>query len=148
MEKKTYYLSRSEEKAVNALLKRVYLDGRRPACKYCLSSNVERYGKSKGVQQYRCITCGRKFVAGKALPGRKASTDIIAGALNCFYAGMSYPNIVNNIKQQTGKDFTKAMIKNWIVHFTDNALHKTRELHPEVGLTWIVNGCELEIGAK
>lgn len=147
-----YYLSKSEEKAsarmMKALLKSVYLEGQRTECKYCHSSNVERYGRFNEVQLYRCNSCGRKFGAGKDLPGRQATIDIIAGALNCFYAGMSYPNIVNNIKQLTDKEFTKVTIKNWIVQFTDNALHKTRELHPEVGLNWIVNGFELGIGTK
>jgi transposase-like protein len=145
-------MSKSEEKglawALKTVIKKAYSDGRRPACKYCLSSNVERYGVSKRVQQYRCNSCGRKFRAGQTLPRRKASADIIAGALNCFYAGMSHRDILNNIKQQTDKDFTKVMIKNWIVQFTDKALRKTRELRPEVGLTWIVSGFELDTGAK
>ena len=152
MEKKPYYISKSEEKAsalfLKALLKNVYSEGRGTECKYCHSSNVERYGQSKGVQRFYCNSCGRKFVSGNALPGSKATIDIIAGALNCFYGGMSRHNIMNNIKQQTGKDFTKVMIKNWIVKFTGSALDKTRELHPEVGLTWIVNGFELDTGAK
>jgi transposase-like protein len=78
----------------------------------------------------------------------KTSTDIIAGALNCYYGGMSLYNIANNIKQQTDKDFTEVGIKNWINRFTRAALSKTSGLHPNVGPVWIVNECELDVGDK
>jgi len=147
-----YYLSKSEEKALvqatKTVLKSVLQEVQRIECKYCRSKDIEFYGHSKGIKQYYCNSCHRKFVANGALPGMKTSTDIIAGALNCYYGGMSLYNIVNNIKQQTNKDFTEVGIKNWINRFTETALSKTSGLHPNVGPVWIVNECELDVGDK
>lgn len=40
-------------------------------CKHCQSTNVSKYGTAKGVQQYWCKECERKFENNGAIPEMK-----------------------------------------------------------------------------
>jgi transposase-like protein len=108
-------------------------------CKVCGGTHTRKYGTYKGVQNYYCDDCNTKFTGTDALANGRVSPTYIASALNEFYNGLSFHDIENNINQQTSDGISHTAVIKWINKFTNEAIKQTRELHPKVGDTWVVD---------
>ena len=58
-------------------------------CKFCGSKDVVKDGLRKGVQDYWCKSCRRKFAGNNALPGMRVPADQVVAAVSMFYEGLS-----------------------------------------------------------
>jgi transposase-like protein len=108
-------------------------------CKTCDSTNTRKYGKYKGTQNYYCNDCHTKFTGTDALPRHRVSPAFVASALNEFYNGLSFHDIENNIDMQTGDDISHTAVYKWVNKYTADAIKATKDLHPDVGDTWIAD---------
>jgi putative transposase len=115
-------------------------------CKHCKGQHTRKYGLYKGVTQYYyCDDCNKKFVGTDALPGHRVSPSFIASALNEYYDGLSFHDIENNIERQTDTDISHTAINKWVDKYTNEAIKQTKNLHPEVGNTWIADETYIRI---
>lgn len=117
-------------------------------CKNCGSSAVYRFGTYKGTQLYMCKSCKRKFADNKALPRMRTPTEQVSDALNMHYEGMSLNAIKRNLKQQNNYDVSDVAIYKWIDRFTDDAIKKFKDVHPNVGDVWVADETVLKIGGE
>jgi len=117
-------------------------------CKFCQSQHTRKYGLYKGVQNYYCDDCHTKFTGTDALAHGKVSPSFIVNALNEYYSGMSFHEIESNIEHQTDTDISHTAIIKWINKYTAEAIRRTKDLHPEVGDTWIADETYLQTDVK
>ena len=86
-----------EEPPVADLEEHHYTEPEPIKCKWCGSTDIMKYGLRKGVQEYTCQKCGRKFIA-KDAPYKKQSTgEQIGASLAMFYDGLSFPDIARQL---------------------------------------------------
>lgn len=114
-------------------------------CKNCGSEAVVKYGSYKGVPRYFCKVCQRKFKADSALFHMKAPADYISIALSMYYTGSSITDIRNHLKQEHGYYPSKHVVFEWVDKFTSLAANQFRDVHPQVGDTWIADETVLEL---
>jgi putative transposase len=117
-------------------------------CKFCGSQNTRKYGFSKGIQSYFCNDCGTKFTGTDALSHGKVSPSFIADALEEYYGGMSFHEIENKINKQTDGAISHTAITKWVNKYTSEAIRQTRDLHPQVGDTWIADETYIKTDIK
>jgi transposase-like protein len=117
-------------------------------CKFCQSQNTRKYGLYKGVQNYYCSDCHKKFTGTDALAHGKVSPSFIVNALNEYYSGMSFHEIENNIEHQTDSDISHTAVIKWINKYTAEAIRRTKDLHPEVGNKWIADETYIQTDVK
>jgi putative transposase len=108
-------------------------------CKFCNGQHTRKYGLYKSVQNYYCDDCHKKFTGTDALPHGRVSPAFIASALKEYYEGLSFHDIEHNIENQTDSDISHTAIMKWVNKYTDEAIQKTKDLHPKVGDTWIAD---------
>jgi putative transposase len=118
------------------------------ACKFCGSQHTRKYGLTKGVQAYFCNDCRTRFIGTDALPHGRVSPSYIANALQEYYSGMSFRQIEDNIEQQTGEAISHTAVVKWINKYTAEAIRQTRDLHPNVGDTWIADETYIQTDIK
>lgn len=118
------------------------------ACKFCNGQNTRKYGLHKGVQNYYCDDCDRKFTGTDALSHGRVSPAYIASALNEYYSGMSFHEIENNIDTLTDNDISHVAIIKWINKFTNKAIKHTKDLKPKVGNVWIADETYIQTDIK
>ncbi len=116
-------------------------------CKNCGSESIIKWGKVNGVPRYFCKSCKRKFADNGALPGMSTPIEHVADAVHSHFEGMSLDAITRNIEQE-GNTVSDAAIFKWVDRFTDEAIHMTKDLHPEVGQIWVGDETVLKIGGK
>jgi putative transposase len=120
-----------------------------PACRYCGSNAVVKFGKYKGVQRYWCKVCERKFKADDTLFHMKTPANQVTSALNMFYEGMSIKAIRRNLQQEYGNMPSTATIYEWIQKYTQYATDSIEGYKPKkVGDTWIADETVIEIDGK
>jgi len=117
-----------------------------PACRYCGSNAVVKFGKYKGVQRYWCKVCKRKFKADDTLFHMKTPANQVTSALNMFYEGMSIKAIRRNLQQEYGNMPSTATIYEWIQKYTQYATDSITGYNPKkIGDTWIADETVIEI---
>jgi putative transposase len=109
------------------------------ACKFCQGQHTRKFGWYKGIQNYYCNDCQKKFTGTDALSHGRVSPPFIVNALNEYYDGMSYHDIEHNIEYQTDSDISHTAIIKWVNKYTDKAIEETKDLHPKVGNTWVAD---------
>lgn len=114
-------------------------------CKYCGSPAVVKFGTYKGVQRYWCKACQRKFKGDNSLFHMKVSADHISTALSMYYSGSSISDIRNHLKQEHGYYPSKHVVFEWVDKFTSLASKQFRDVHPQVGDTWVADETVLEL---
>jgi len=119
-----------------------------PNCKNCGSTAVYKFGTYKGTQLYMCKSCKRKFTDNDALPRMRTPTEQVSDALNMHYEGMSFNAIKRNLKQQNNYDVSDIAIYKWVDRFTDDAIKKFKDVHPNVGDVWVADETVLKIGGE
>jgi putative transposase len=108
-------------------------------CKICGGQHTRKYGLHKGVQNYYCNDCHKKFTGTDALEHGRVSPVHIVNALKEYYDGMSYHDIEHNIEDRTDNDISHTAIMKWVNKYTKEAVRETKDLHPKVGNTWIAD---------
>ena len=108
-------------------------------CKFCQGQHTRKFGTYKGIQNYYCNDCQKKFTGTDALSHGRVSPSYIVNALNEYYDGMSFHEIENNIEHQTDSDISHTAVIKWVNKYTDEAVEQTKDLHPKVGNTWIAD---------
>ncbi len=116
-----------------------------PHCKICDSASVRKFGTYKGVQNYYCNECHTKFTGTDALPHGRVSPSYIASALNNFYTGSSFHDIENDIDNRTHEGVSHTAVIKWVNKYTADAIKATKDLHPNVGDTWIADESYLRV---
>lgn len=118
-------------------------------CKHCRSSaHVVRYGTQKGIQQYYCKKCKRKFADNAALSGMRTPTEQVSSALSMFYEGMSLSGIRRHLQQTYYNYPADAAVYGWIVRFTQKAVSAARTYRAHTGNVWIADETVLKIGGS
>lgn len=119
-----------------------------PACKYCQSRHVVKYGHKKNIQNWLCRDCGHKFVDNKALPGMKTATAITASAVNRFYEGHSLNAIRRGLQQDYGVYPSDSTVYEWIRRYTKALVAEADKFHPHTGDVFVADETVLKIEGK
>lgn len=137
---------RSQEGGIAHLEKEHFTEPLPIFCKWCGSTNTMKYGVRKGVQEYICRACGRKFTP-KDTPYRKQSTvEEIGAALNMFYDGMSLSAIGQHLGETHSHHVNGSTVYRWILRYTSEATSLLSSQRPKVSGVWIADETMLKIG--
>ena len=117
-------------------------------CKFCGSKNLWLYGTYHGSQRFFCRDCKRKFAGNYALPKMKSPVTHIGDALQSYFSGMSLNEVRYNIQQQHSYLPSASTIYRWIDRFIKEAEDKVKDIHPNVGNTWIADETVIKIAGK
>jgi putative transposase len=117
-------------------------------CKNCGSTAVVKFGTYKGVQRYYCKSCQRKFKGDTDIFHMKVPADYVSSALNMYYSGMSINDIRNHLKQEHDYYPSKSVIFQWVEKYTPEATKHFKDIHPEVGETWIADETMLDVDGQ
>jgi len=138
-----YVLKKGKRRVVNR-----YVLAEDFKCKYCGSKNLWLYGKYKGVQQFYCRDCKRKFAGNFALPKMRSPVSHVGDALHSYFSGMSLNEIKYNIEQQHNYSPSVSTIYRWLDRFIKQARYKVRDIKPNVGDVWIADETVIKINRK
>jgi transposase-like protein len=114
------------------------------ACKWCGSTDIQKYGARKGVQEYLCNKCGRKFIDKDAPFKKQTPIDLIGASLSQYYDGLSFTEITRQLNER-GNSVNESTVYRWIINYTVKALDYFDTLHPHVSTTWICDETVLKI---
>ena len=118
----------------------------RATCKFCDSTNVVKYGHSKGVQCLWCKDCHRKFADNKAPPGMKIPGEQINYVLSMYLEGMGLKAIRRYLQHTYNSYPSDSTVYGWIDLFVKKIITAARKNIPRVGDKWIVISTQLKIG--
>jgi len=108
----------------------------KPACKFCGSPNVIKYGKKNGKQNYFCKDCKRKFVNNGEFQRLKYDPNIICLTLDLYFKGVSLRKITDHLKQFYGLNVSHVTIYNWIKKYISILSEYVSTLEPELSDIW------------
>ncbi len=117
---------------------------RKIACKWCGSTDTQKYGIRKDVQEYLCNKCGRKFIDKDAPFKKQTSVDLIGGSLTDYYDGLSFGDIARHLTE-SGNPVNESTVYRWIMSYTAKALNYFDTLQPKVSDTWICDETVIKI---
>jgi transposase-like protein len=118
------------------------------ACKWCGSTQIIKKGMDKGVQQYLCLKCGRKFNEKDAPYGMRTTVEQIGASLNLYYTGSSLADIAGFLKTNYDNEVDRSTVYRWLVRFTKEAIRLFESLKPKVSDTWIADETTLKFQDK
>ena len=117
-------------------------------CKYCQSTRVRKYGFIEGVQTYFCNDCHRKFKVDDRLFRMKTPYLQVASALDDYYTGKSIGDICESqLIRHHNRPSTKT-IYSWIVKYTNEAVDRFKDAHPQVGDTLVADETVIKLDGK
>jgi transposase-like protein len=108
-------------------------------CKWCGSTNTIKKGIDKGVQEYLCLECGRKFNEKDAPYGMRTTAEQIGTSLDLYYSGSSLSDIAKFLKTSHNNEVDRSTIYRWLVKFTREAIDLLQPLKPKVSDVWIAD---------
>lgn len=117
-------------------------------CKHCGSTNTRKYGLRKGVQNYFCNACRRKFNFVSSLFRMKTPANQVSSALNMYYSGMSINAIREFLHQEHENKPSSATIYEWVDKYTDLALAETKDCKISVGDKFVADETMLTIDGR
>jgi len=124
-----------------------YTDPLPIACKWCGSTDIMKYGSRKGVQEYICQKCGRKFIA-KDAPYRKQTTsELIGTSISSFYDGLSFADIARHLAE-SGNPVNESTVYRWVISYTEKAIQALEPYKPKVSDTWIADETVIKFNDK
>jgi putative transposase len=125
------------------------IKGKAIVCKYCGSSLIWKYGKSrKGAQRYYCPSCNKAFLDNANLPKMSISIKQLADIIGQYYGGMSLKELKRQFKQQYSRELSRSSFDRWLRRFSKIAVQEAQKYHPNVGDKWIADECVLHIGGR
>jgi transposase-like protein len=108
-------------------------------CKHCDSGKIIKYGSRKNkngkVQIYQCLDCKRKFSENIGFEKTRYNENIITGALQMYYSGMSVRDIENHY-EMLGIKVDHSSIYDWICKYSTMASEYLNQIIPRTG-NWI-----------
>lgn len=113
-------------------------------CKWCGSTDIQKYGSRKGVQEYICNGCGRKFINFDAPYKKQSPIEQIGTCLSQYYDGLSFGEVARHLAER-GNPVNESTVYRWIMHYTNKAIEVFEPMRPEVSNTWIVDETVLKI---
>jgi len=78
----------------------------------------------------------------------KVPSQYITRAVNEYYSGMSINDVRNILKQEYNYYPSKSVVFKWINKYTDLARGQFKDIHPQVGDTWIADETMLDIDGE
>ena len=108
-------------------------------CKWCGSVDIMKYGNRKGIQEYICQKCGRKFTAKDAPYKKQTPTEQIGASLNMFYDGLSFSDIARHLAETYANPVVESTVYRWVISYTLKAVNMLEQLKPQVSDTWVVD---------
>lgn len=108
------------------------------ACKWCGSTDIQKYGSRKGVQEYRCNGCGRKFIALDAPYKKQTPSELIGTSISSYYDGLSFPEVARHLAE-SGNSVNQSTVYRWVVSYTEKAIHALEVLKLKVSGIWIAD---------
>lgn len=118
------------------------------ACKFCGSSDIIKYGKKNGRQNYRCKGCARKFVLNEGFEGMCYDSRIVAATLDLYFKGVSLRKISDHLRQFYGLKVDHSTVYRWISKYTEIIEAYVATLEPEVGEIWHTDEMKIKIGGE
>ncbi len=113
-------------------------------CKWCGSKNIQKYGARKGVQEYLCNGCRRKFINLDAPFKKQSPIELIGTSLSQYYDGLSFAEVARHLAER-GNPVNESTVYRWIMHYTNKAIDYFEPLKPNVSNTWIVDETVLKV---
>ena len=121
-------------------------------CKYCGSSNVEKYGwrynKNGKKQRYRCKDCGKRFVLDDGFSKSNYTPEIITQALDLYFKGLSLRKVADYFNQFYGYKMHHTTVLNWVRKYTMIIEAYIETLKPELSEIWHVDEMMIKTGGK
>jgi putative transposase len=108
-------------------------------CKWCGSTDIMKYGSRKGVQEYVCQRCGRKFTAKDAPYKKQTPTEQIGASLAMFYDGLSFADISRQLADTYNNPVAKSTVYRWVISYTLKAVEMLEQLELKVSDVWVVD---------
>ena len=118
------------------------------ACKFCGSSDVIKYGKKNGRQNFMCKSCARKFVLNQGFEGMCYDPRIVATTLDLYFKGVSLRKISDHLGQFYGLKIDHSTIHRWISKYTDIIEAYVASLEPDLGNVWHTDEMKMKIGGE
>jgi len=105
-------------------------------CKFCHSTNITKYGKKNGKQNYMCKDCHRKFVNNTDFEDMKYSPKIIALTLDLYFRGLSLRKVCQHLKEFYDLNVSYMSVYRWIEKYIGIMNEYVNEIQPEIGEVW------------
>lgn len=115
-------------------------------CKFCYSSDIIKYGKKNGKQNYLCKKCKRRFVNNGDFQNLKFSPHIISLTLDLYFKGVSLRKITDHLKQFYGLNMSHVTIYNWIEKYVTILNDYVSTLEPELSDVWHADEMKVKLG--
>lgn len=117
-------------------------------CKFCNSTEIIKYGKKNGKQNYMCKSCNRKFVDNIDFENMKYSPKIIALTLDLYFQGLSLRKISHHLKQFYGLAISYKSVYNWIEKYVNIMNQYVNNINPDIGEVWHTDEMMVNIGGN
>jgi putative transposase len=123
------------------------------ACRFCSSTDVVKQGlrKNKGgeVQRFKCKACRRRFtLCENGFRKMEYKPEIVTLALDLYFKGLSYRDIVDHLGQFYKIKVTHPTIINWVKRFTKLVRENIDELVPKVSGKWQSDEMAINVNGK
>lgn len=130
------------------LEERHYTEPQPIVCKWCGSVDIIKKGKDRGVQEYLCQKCGRKFTNKDAPYGMRTTVEQIGASLTMYYNGLSLSDIAQYLNETHHNPVDRSTVYRWLVKFTNKAITLLEPLQPTVSDTWIADETAIKFQDK
>ncbi len=117
-------------------------------CKFCHSTNIMKYGKKNGKQNYMCKACHRKFVYNADFENMKYSPKVIALTLDLYFKGVSLRKISHHLKEFYELNISYKSVYNWIAKYVGIMNEYVNEIQPNIGEVWHTDEMMISIGGN
>ena len=108
-------------------------------CKYCDSGRITKKGtrknKSGSIQIFKCLDCKKRFTTNFGFEKMRNNENIITGALQMYYSGMSVRDIENHY-EMLGIKVDHSSIYDWICKYSTMVSKYLNNIVPRVG-NWV-----------
>jgi len=117
-------------------------------CKFCNSTEIIKYGRKNGKQNYYCKSCNRKFVNNINFENMKYSPKIIALTLDLYFKGVSLRKISHHLKEFYSLNICYKSVYNWIEKYVKIMNEYINNINPNVGEVWHTDEMMVSIGGN
>jgi transposase-like protein len=114
-------------------------------CKFCHSTNITKYGKKNGKQNYMCKDCHRKFVNNIDFEDMKYDPKIIALTLDLYFRGLSLRKVCQHLKEFYDLNIYFTTVYRWIEKYIGIMNGYVNEIQPEIGDVWHTDEMKVKI---
>jgi len=105
-------------------------------CKWCGSDDIKKYGIREGVQEYLCLTCGRKFANTDNPFGKRSSVEDIGTSISSYYDGLSFADIARHLTE-SGNPVNESTCYRWVISYAQKAVKMMESYKPKVSGVWL-----------